>query len=34
MHTGLWFESQKERDHCEYNNIKNYLREIGWGGME
>jgi hypothetical protein len=29
MHIGYWWESRKERD-----NIKIYLREIGWDGMD
>jgi hypothetical protein len=38
MHRGYWWESQKERDHQEYQDvggwivrIKMDLREIGWG---
>jgi hypothetical protein len=41
MHIGYWWESQKERDHQEdqdvggwVDNIKMDLREIGWGGMD
>jgi hypothetical protein len=40
MHIGYWWESQKERDHWEdqdvggWNNIKMDLREIGWDGMD
>jgi hypothetical protein len=34
MHTGYWWESQKERGHKEDNNIKMDLREIGWSGMD
>jgi hypothetical protein len=37
MHIGYWWESQKERDHWEdqdvgrwVDNIKMDLREIGW----
>jgi hypothetical protein len=39
MHTGFWWESQKERDTrkiwCRWeDNIKMNLTEIGWGGMD
>jgi hypothetical protein len=39
MHIGYWCESQMERDlgrprHRWVNNIKIYLREIGWDGMD
>jgi hypothetical protein len=40
MHTGYWWESQKERGHWEdprrrwVDNIKMDLREIGWDGMD
>jgi hypothetical protein len=40
MHVGYWWESQKERDHLEdqdvdgVDNIKMDLREIGWDGMD
>jgi hypothetical protein len=40
MHTGYWWESQKERDHWEdprrrwVNNIKMDLREIGWDEVD
>jgi hypothetical protein len=38
MHTGFWWESQKERDHQEYLHVggriilKWILKEIGHGG--
>jgi hypothetical protein len=36
---GYWWESQKERDHWEdrrrcVDNIKMYLREIGWDAVD
>jgi hypothetical protein len=35
MHTGFWWEIQKERPSCRWeDNIKMYLREIGWGGVD
>jgi hypothetical protein len=40
MHIGYWWESQKETDHQEDQDvrwvdiIKIYLREIGWNGTE
>jgi hypothetical protein len=40
MHIGCWWESQKERDHWEdqdvsgCDNIKMDLREVGWDGMD
>jgi hypothetical protein len=39
MHVGYWWQSQKERDYWEDqdvdgDNIKMDLREIGWDGME
>jgi hypothetical protein len=34
MHIGYWWESWKEGDHWEdHDNIKMYLREKGWDGM-
>jgi hypothetical protein len=39
MHTGYWWESQKERDpsgrprHAWVHNIKIDLRKIGWDGV-
>jgi hypothetical protein len=40
MHIGYWWESQKERDHWEdqdvgeWTTLKWILREIGWDGMD
>jgi hypothetical protein len=39
MHIGYWWESQKQRDHYEdqdiyRDNVKMVLREIGWGVMD
>jgi hypothetical protein len=40
MHIGYWWESQKERDHFEdqdvdgWFNTKMDLREIGWDGKD
>jgi hypothetical protein len=36
MHIGYWWESQKERDHWEDQDvdIKMDLREIGWNGVD
>jgi hypothetical protein len=40
MHIGYWWESQKERDHYEDQDIgawiilKYCLREMEWGGMD
>jgi hypothetical protein len=35
MPIGHWWESQKERDQdVGVNNIKMYLRELGWDGMD
>jgi hypothetical protein len=41
MPVGYWWESQKERDHWEdqdvhhrVDNIKMDLRAIGWGGLD
>jgi hypothetical protein len=39
MHIGFWWESQKERDLRRpgfrwVDNIKIFLREIEWGGMD
>jgi hypothetical protein len=36
MHIGYWWESQKERDHWEDQEvgIKMDLREIGWDGVD
>jgi hypothetical protein len=39
IHIGYWWESQKERDHWEDENIGRWTvkidsREIGWGGMD
>jgi hypothetical protein len=39
MHIGYWWESQKERDHYEDQDVGRWtilkwiLREIGWDGM-
>jgi hypothetical protein len=32
MHIGYWWESQKERDHWEDQDVGD-LREIGWDGV-
>jgi hypothetical protein len=39
MHIGYWWESQKQdllrRPTCRwFDNIKMYLKEIGWDGMD
>jgi hypothetical protein len=40
MHIGYWWESQKERDHWEDQDVggwiilKLILREMGWGGVD
>jgi hypothetical protein len=37
IHTGFWWESEKERDKQKgkwEDNIKVDLREIGWGDMD
>jgi hypothetical protein len=40
MHIGYWWESHKERDHYEDQDIGGWiilkwiLREIGWGDMD
>jgi hypothetical protein len=36
MHIGYWWESQKERDHLEDQDVGGWtmdLREIGWDGV-
>jgi hypothetical protein len=40
VHTGFWCGDLRERDHLEdpgvdgENNIKMYLQEVGWGGID
>jgi hypothetical protein len=40
MHIGYWWESQKEREHWEDEDVGGWtilgwiLREIGWGDMD
>jgi hypothetical protein len=40
MHIGYWWESQKERDHWEDQDVggwtilKCVIREIGWDGVD
>jgi hypothetical protein len=40
MHIGYWFESQKERDHWEDQDVGGWailkwiLRDIGWDGVD
>jgi hypothetical protein len=40
MHIGYWWESQKERDHYEDQDVGGWtilkwtIREIGWDGMD